>query len=98
MFQARFLLAGPQIFVQTLPVAQQERLITLQGQARNIVSITLNGRRIFTDKDGNFKEALVLENGYTIATLEAEDRYGRKTRHAETFVYTAVADDEQQSN
>ncbi len=87
LFQARFLLAGPQIFVNSLPDVQSERLITLEGQAKNIVRMTLNGRQIFTDKDGNFKEALVLENGYTVATLQAEDRYGRRTDHTETFVF-----------
>jgi hypothetical protein len=87
LFQARFLIAGPQIFVQDLPSPQSERRIVLQGEARNIVHITLNGRQIYTDKDGNFKEALVLENGYTVATLVAQDRYGRTTSHTESFVY-----------
>jgi hypothetical protein len=87
LFQARFLIAGPQIFVKELPDVQTERLIVLEGQAKNIVHMTLNGRQIFTDKDGHFKEALVLENGYTVATLQAEDRYGRKTDHTETFVF-----------
>jgi hypothetical protein len=94
LFQARFLLAGPQIFVQQLPNTQSERLIMLQGQARNIVHITLNGRQIYTDKDGNFKEALVLENGYTVATLQAQDRYGRSTSHTETFVFTGTEKNE----
>lgn len=95
LFQARFLLAGPQIFVERLPATQSERLIELEGQARNIVRITLNGRQIYTDKAGNFKEALVLENGYTIATLEAEDRYGRKTSRTESFVYTGTQETEE---
>lgn len=94
LFQARFLLAGPQIFVQELPSVQSQRLITLQGEARNIVHITLNGRQIYTDKDGNFSEALILENGYTVATLRAEDRYGRSKSHTETFVFTAENEDE----
>ncbi len=89
LFQARFLLAGPQIFVHRLPSEQEQRLVTIEGQARNIARMTLNGRQIYTDKDGNFKEALVLENGYTIATLEAEDRYGRQTSLTESYVYTA---------
>ncbi len=89
IFQARFILAGPQI---TLPAdmasVQTERVVTLEGETANIVKLTLNGREIYTDKDGHFKEALVLENGYTIATLEAHDRYGRTTEVHKTFVYT----------
>jgi hypothetical protein len=98
LFQARFLIEGPQINVQDQPVSQTQRLVTLEGQARNIVHISLNGRQIYTDKNGNFKEALVLENGYTIATLEAEDRYGRKIHHTETFVYTAMNNTETEIN
>lgn len=94
LYQARFLIAGPQISVQRLPYAQSERLITLEGSARNIVHITLNGRQIYTDKDGNFKEALVLENGYTVTTLVAQDRYGRSTSHTETFVFSGTTEDE----
>jgi hypothetical protein len=88
LFQARFIIEGPQI-VLTSEHAQvsTERIVHIEGSARNITSMTLNGRKIYTDKYGNFKEALVLENGYTIATLQAEDRYGRKTDLIETFVF-----------
>lgn len=88
IFQARFLLAGPQIFMTSAPTASDERLIMLEGQAKNIIRMTLNGRQIYTDKNGYFKEALVLENGYTVATLQAEDRYGRITHHTQEFVFT----------
>lgn len=89
LFQARFILEGPEIFLtSTTSPSQSQRLITLQGTAKNIVRISLDGRQIYTDKYGNFKEALVLENGYTIATLQAEDIYGRTIKHTEKFVYT----------
>lgn len=86
-FQARFLIEGPVItLTETLPNPQTTRVIYLEGTARNIVRITLNDRQIFTDKSGYFKEALVLENGYTIATLSAQDRYGRVTHVRREFV------------
>ena len=89
VFQARFILAGPQIdFINDMASVQQERVVMLEGETANIVRLTLNGREIYTDKDGHFKEALVLENGYTIATLEAHDRYGRTEHVTKTFVYT----------
>lgn len=89
LFQARFILAGPQItFTGETTVAHTTRLVTVEGQAKNITHMTLNGRQIYTDTYGNFKEALVLENGYTIATLRAEDRYGRTTNLTRTFVLT----------
>ncbi|OIP76800.1 MAG: hypothetical protein AUK16_03035 [Parcubacteria group bacterium CG2_30_44_11] len=89
IFQARFILAGPRItFNNDVANVQSERVVILEGDTANIVKLTLNGREIYTDKPGHFKEALVLENGYTVATLEAYDRYGRSHEVTKTFVYT----------
>lgn len=88
LFQARFILEGPQIDIaSTSENPTSNRMVIIEGTAQNIVRMTLNGRQIFTDKYGNFKEALVLENGYTIATLQAEDRYGRSSTQMREFVY-----------
>jgi hypothetical protein len=88
VFQARFLIVGPQITLTDTPAGlSNERQIFLTGVAANISRIWLNDRPIFTDPNGNFKEALVLENGYTMATLRAEDRYGRTTTITQPFVY-----------
>lgn len=88
IFQARFIIEGPQItLTNEAPSVTSDRTVTLEGVARNIVRITLDGRQIYTDKFGNFKEALILENGYTIATLQAEDRYGRVTKLTKQFVH-----------
>ncbi len=89
LFQARFMIQGPQITItQGIPVSSNERIVTIAGIAKNITKITLNGRQIFTDEYGGFTEALVLENGYTIATIAAVDRYGRETSVAQPVVYT----------
>jgi len=88
-FQARFLIIGPQIVLTEEPsVLHNERQVFLVGHAYNISRLWLNDRPIYTDEQGNFKEALVLENGYTIATLRAEDRYGRATILTRSYVYT----------
>jgi hypothetical protein len=89
-FQARFLLQGPIITLTEEPeIVQYERVIHLRGSVRNITRLTLNGRQIFTNEYGYFDEALMLENGYTIATLAATDRYGRVTTVVRPFVYSA---------
>ena len=88
-FQARYLIIGPQILLADVPdQIQNERQIFLTGTAHNISHLWLNDRPIYTDAKGNFKEALVLENGYTVSTLRAEDRYGRETKVTQSFVYT----------
>lgn len=88
-FQARFFIAGPSITLAGDTATRRDsRSVTVMGTAENITAITLNDRPIFTDDAGNFREQLVLENGYTILTLRARDRYGRKTVLAQPFVYT----------
>jgi hypothetical protein len=66
---------------------QVERVVMLQGSAENIAFLSLNGRQIYTDKKGYFQETLVLENGYTVATVQAQDRYGRSSSYTKEFVY-----------
>ena len=88
LFQARLLITGPTISLSNeLAYIQHERTITVSGNAQNIVSLTLNDRDIFTDDDGNFNEVLVLPDGYTIMTLKASDRYGRRTILEKQLMY-----------
>lgn len=87
-FQARNLINGPTIeLTGAYTVIQHERSIKIQGVAKNIVKLTLNGREIHTDKNGTFSEQVVLENGLTTMTLEAFDRFGRKTDLTRTYVF-----------
>ena len=88
LFQARSFLNGPVITLTGADtVIHTERIILLHGAARNIVKLTLNGREITTDKDGVFSEQLVLESGYTIATLEAYVRFGRRTTLSRDYIF-----------
>jgi len=92
IFQARFLIMGPQITLTDAPSGpHNERQIHMKGTAHNIARLWLNDRPIYTDAKGDFDEALVLENGYTIATLRAEDRYGRSTTLSREMVYVPAS-------
>lgn len=87
-FQARFLILGPQLVLEPEPATvYTDRLLAITGTTDNVSSITLNGRPISIDEHGFFNETLVLEDGYTIMTLRAEDRYGRDTVLTRSFVY-----------
>lgn len=89
VWQGRFLLTGPIVtFAQVPEVEQRDRVVVVTGTAENIVRITLNGREISTTRDGYFEEVIVLENGYTVSTITAFDRYGRSRSYEHTFVYT----------
>lgn len=88
-FQARLLIMGPQITLDFEPPTQNtDRVVELKGTTENITHLWLNGRQIFTNERGGFDEVLVLENGYTVTTLRAKDRYGRETELVRSFVYT----------
>lgn len=88
LFQARLLIAGPSLELEPLGITHTERVVEISGLARNVSALTLNGRTIFTNDAGRFRESVVLENGYTIMTLWAEDRYGRTTKVTQPLVYT----------
>ena len=89
-FQARNFINGPMITLEdTHGILHHDRTIPLTGCAHNIVKLTLNGREIHTNEEGNFTEMLVLEDGYTVMTLEAHDRFGRTTSLTREYVYRA---------
>ena len=86
--QAKNLIDGPELSLSgMLETVQHTRTVTLHGDTKNIVSIHLNGKEIYTDEDGHFSRSLVLEDGYTIMTLTAKDRFGRSTSLTKEFVY-----------
>jgi hypothetical protein len=92
-FQARYIIAGPTLDIYTIDSVSKERTVVFEGQANNIISIDLNGRTIYTDEGGYFKETIVLENGYTVATIHAQDRFGRTISATRSFVYKPVSTD-----
>ncbi len=87
-FQARYLIAGPTIALSSSDQAtlQRSKTIAITGTALNVVVLRLNGREIHTDESGNFHEEVTLEKGLGIMSLEAEDRFGRKTEVQRQFV------------
>lgn len=88
-FQTQSLVTGPVINISkpqngaTLTAS----LIEIVGTTENISSISINDRYIFIDESGAFKEKLLLSPGYNIITLQAEDRFGRKTEEILELVY-----------
>ena len=88
-FQSREYLRGPIVTI-TEPVdgsASTTSLIAIIGVAKNVSFLTLNGRQIFTDERGVFKESLLLSDGYNILTLEGKDRFGHTATKRLKLVY-----------
>ena len=81
LYEARFLILGPQIWIENPQNGQvvTEPLVVIQGRSRNIAWISLNDRQIFTDEKGEWSEKLIVSVGTSIMTVKAQDRLGRKT-------------------
>lgn len=77
LFQAQKLLRGPiiEIYTPENGATYSQTLIEIEGRARNISYLNLNDKAIFTDKDGYFKEKLLLSPGYNIIKLDAKDKF-----------------------
>lgn len=80
LFQARFLILGPQISITypTDATEVSESVLTMTGRATNVAGLTLNGRKIYTDEKGYWSEKLLLSPGPSIMTLTGRDRFGRE--------------------
>ena len=80
LYQARALLMGPQIWVESPQNGRrvESPLITVSGRSKNIAWLSLNDRQIFTDEEGEWSEKLLVSPGLSIMTLKARDRFGRE--------------------
>ncbi|MFA5736596.1 MAG: hypothetical protein WCX70_00205 [Candidatus Paceibacterota bacterium] len=83
------LISGPEIVLYSPNDGSslEDELINIKGRADRITKIYLNGRKIFTDQNGNFEESLLLSNGYNFFELKAEDKFGREIVKKLQLVY-----------
>jgi hypothetical protein len=61
----------------TMEKVADSSLAIVQGNAEKATLLTLNGREIFIDKDGNFSETISMLPGFSIVTLNARDKFGK---------------------
>jgi Glucodextranase, domain B len=82
LYQARALLIGPRIWVESPQDGStvENPLVTVEGQSENIAWMSLNDRQIFTDEDGKWSEQLLVSSGLSIMTIKAHDRFGREIK------------------
>ncbi|OGG57885.1 hypothetical protein A2853_03050 [Candidatus Kaiserbacteria bacterium RIFCSPHIGHO2_01_FULL_55_17] len=81
-FEIRGLLWGPVIEIETSLVEVSEPFVTVEGYARRIATLSMNGKIIPVTEEGAFSEGYVLAPGYNRIVLEARDRYGNTTERS----------------
>lgn len=86
-FEGRALLYGPTIEVSPRVMEVSEPFITINGVARRIASLSLNGAPIAVTEDGGFEEEYILTPGYNRIILDARDKYGKTTQRIIEIVY-----------
>lgn len=59
---------------------QDDTQITLTGSAPHAAHFTINNREILLDSHGDFTDTFLLQNGYNVIELRAEDRFGREKK------------------
>ncbi len=87
-YEARGLLFGPSITVNSTITEVHEPFVTIQGRADRIASLSMNGKAISVTENGSFEEPYLLSPGYNRIVLDASDKYGRTRRQAIEIVYT----------
>jgi hypothetical protein len=53
-----------------------ESVLKITGTAKNAINLTLDGREISVDQQGNFDETVALLLGYNIINIRAQDKFG----------------------
>lgn len=89
LFTSHSFIAGPEIILTTPTSGSTIATSSVEvvGIAYRIQDITLNGKPILVDKEGNFKEIIVLAPGYNIFLFNAHDKFGRTTEYKLELVY-----------
>lgn len=70
-----FIVKGVKVLAE-INRSSNEKIVEVRGNAKNAVFLSLNGREIFIEKDGNFKEDISTLPGYGVITLVAKDKFG----------------------
>lgn len=80
LFEAWRLIEGPRltIYEPAAGSATSSPGVVVRGKAENISFLTVNDRPAYTDEYGNFTEVLSPPPGYTVVTVAATDRFGRR--------------------
>ncbi len=87
-WQGRHLIAGPGVAIMEAPgMVENSRLVFISGVAENATALYLNGRAIVTDQNGTFTEGVILENGYSVISIDVKDRYGRQAHWEKPVVF-----------
>ena len=89
LFQARFIILGPQVSITSPEDGETlaSSIVLVTGKAHNAAWISLNGRQIFTDENGLWEEKLIVSPGTSIMSVTVRDRFGRESEESVRIIF-----------
>lgn len=89
IFNSRFLIQGPEIVLENVAdsIVTEDKTLSLSGKILHSSFISINGRPIFIDEQGNFNEQLLLSSGVSIIDIYAKDKFGKEVRRKIDVLY-----------
>jgi hypothetical protein len=87
LYEAQGLLFGPKISVATQNTVVHDPYVKIEGQAKRISSLSMNGKDIPVTETGEFSEPFLLASGDNRIELTAKDTYGRITKSNVDIMY-----------
>lgn len=80
IFRLHSYITGPKITIDSPEphtIIEGDTFI-IQGNVKNARNIYVNGREITISEKGDFAEKIIAKSPYTLVTVEAVDRYGKR--------------------
>jgi uncharacterized protein YfaP (DUF2135 family) len=65
----------------------EREMTNIEGRARNVASISVNGLPVFVDEDGYFAVPYLAAPGYNIVQVALRDKFGRVEKKTVQFIY-----------
>ena len=62
-------------------------VMNVTGIAKNATDLTLDGRQISVDQQGNFNETIALLPGYNVIDIKAQDKFGHVDEKNYKLIY-----------
>lgn len=91
-FEARGILYGPRITIESSMATVHERYVLISGHAERIASLSVDGAPVSVTKDGSFEVPYLLAPGINQIIFDAKDSYDNTTSKTVEIVYAPSAD------
>ncbi len=99
IFSARFLIEGPTILIEYPNDAAilEQNFVEISGQIKNSKELTINGRVVLIDTEGNWREKFLLYPNLNTFTFTATDKFRRSKTKNFNLIYSSKTNTDNQN-